>query len=116
MTNNISTLEGAPQEIGGDFNCLHVPLNNLNGAPRHIGGEFNFSPREVSDGCTAPAHVLQYNSTYREVLQKMVERRAMQRIKDLKNKIQDSSLNKNKEKISQTDSVASININPYERE
>jgi hypothetical protein len=34
-------LEGAPEKIGGDFNCSHNKLTSLEGAPEEIGGNFN---------------------------------------------------------------------------
>jgi hypothetical protein len=33
-------LEGAPKEVGGDFNCSYNDLTSLEGAPEKIGGTF----------------------------------------------------------------------------
>jgi len=38
--NNLTTLEGAPREVGGDFYCNGNGLTTLKGAPRKVGGDF----------------------------------------------------------------------------
>ena len=36
----LTTLQGAPQEVGSSFNCLYNQLTDLQGAPLHVGGDF----------------------------------------------------------------------------
>ena len=38
--NNLTSLEGAPQEVGGYFNCSGNELISLEGAPQKVGGGF----------------------------------------------------------------------------
>ena len=38
--NNLTTLEGSPQEVGGDFCCTYNDLTTLVGAPETVGGGF----------------------------------------------------------------------------
>ena len=38
--NRLTSLEGAPQEVGGSFNCAHNSLTSLEGAPLNVGGYF----------------------------------------------------------------------------
>jgi hypothetical protein len=55
--NNLTTLLGAPREVGGDFVCPYCKLTSLRGAPREVSGGFScssnklaslqYSPREV---------------------------------------------------------------------
>jgi hypothetical protein len=41
--NNLTSLEGSPLEVKGSFYCENNPLQTLVGAPRKIGGYFIFS-------------------------------------------------------------------------
>ena len=41
--NNLTSLKGAPREVGGEFNCSNNHLTSLEGAPREVGGDFNCS-------------------------------------------------------------------------
>ena len=41
--NEITSLGGAPQEVGGDFYCSGNELISLEGAPQKIGGNFLFN-------------------------------------------------------------------------
>ena len=42
--NSLTTLEGAPKEIGGSFNCYSCKsLTSLEGAPKEVGRVFNCS-------------------------------------------------------------------------
>ena len=34
-------LVGAPEKVGGDFNCYSIQLESLEGAPEKVGGDFN---------------------------------------------------------------------------
>ena len=38
--NQLTTLEGAPQSVGGDFSCQDNQLTTLEGAPQSVGGDF----------------------------------------------------------------------------
>ena len=39
--NNLTSLEGAPKEVGGYFDCSRCEnLNSLKGAPEKVGGDF----------------------------------------------------------------------------
>jgi hypothetical protein len=38
--NQLTTLEGAPSRVGGDFSCSSNQLTTLEGAPREVGGDF----------------------------------------------------------------------------
>ena len=38
--NNLTSLEGAPQEVDLDFNCRYNSLTSLEGAPQVVGGDF----------------------------------------------------------------------------
>jgi hypothetical protein len=38
--NELTTLEGAPQKVGGGFSCFNNKLTTLEYAPREIGGSF----------------------------------------------------------------------------
>ena len=45
---SLTSLEGAPKEVGGSFNCSDcTSLTSLEGAPKEVGGSFNCS------GCTS---------------------------------------------------------------
>ena len=37
---NLTSLEGAPREVGGGFDCCSNNLISLEGAPEKIGGDF----------------------------------------------------------------------------
>ena len=38
--NQLTSLEGAPQKVGGDFSCESNQLTSLQGAPKEVGGSF----------------------------------------------------------------------------
>ncbi len=40
-TNKLTSLEGAPKEVGGDFVCSKNKLTSLEGAPKEVGGVTN---------------------------------------------------------------------------
>jgi hypothetical protein len=58
--NQLTSLEGCPQEIGGSFNCGHNQLTVLEGSPEYVGDDFvcrsnrltslEGCPREVGGG------------------------------------------------------------------
>ena len=37
----ITSLEGAPREVGGSFGCCYTPITSLKGAPREVGGHLD---------------------------------------------------------------------------
>jgi len=38
--NRLTTLEGAPEVVGGDFSCFNNELTTLEGAPKKVGRDF----------------------------------------------------------------------------
>ena len=46
--NQLTTLEGAPREVGGDFVCRNNELTSLEGAPQKVVGDFWCSNNPVS--------------------------------------------------------------------
>jgi len=46
--NQLSTLEGSPQEVGGGFYCHHNQLSTLEGGPQKVGGDFNCDFNQLS--------------------------------------------------------------------
>jgi len=41
--NELKTLEGSPQTLGGQFDCCHNKLKTLEGSPQTVDGNFNCS-------------------------------------------------------------------------
>lgn len=37
----VTSLQGCPQSVGGDFGCNHNQLTSLQGAPQSVGGDFD---------------------------------------------------------------------------
>jgi hypothetical protein len=57
-TNNLLTsLDGAPEEVGLSFYCDYNRLKTLKGAPRVVGGSFDCSGNELTDLKGAPREV-----------------------------------------------------------
>lgn len=50
----ITSLEGAPQKIGGDFKCSCSPLTSLKGAPQQVGGNFSCGRTQITSLEGAP--------------------------------------------------------------
>jgi hypothetical protein len=48
--NQLTTLEGAPQTVGGRFYCFNNQLTTLEGAPRTVGGGFSCNAFELEPG------------------------------------------------------------------
>lgn len=50
--NYLTTLKGAPREVGGDFSCVNNKLVSLEGAPEIVGGHFccNFNKLRTLEG------------------------------------------------------------------
>jgi len=55
--NQLTTLKGAPQEVGGYFDCSHNQLTTLEGAPRVVGGYFDCSHNQLTTFEGAPQKV-----------------------------------------------------------
>jgi len=51
--NQLSTLEGCPEKVGGDFSCGNNQLTSLRGCPEWVGGNFNCSKNKLTtlEGC-----------------------------------------------------------------
>ena len=47
-SNSLTTLEGAPKEVGGFFTCNDNKLTTLLGGPNDVGGSFNCSNNELT--------------------------------------------------------------------
>jgi hypothetical protein len=55
--NNLTSLEGAPQTVGGDFYCSDNPLQTLEGAPQIVGGDFSCNKNKLTTLEGAPQEV-----------------------------------------------------------
>ena len=58
--NQLTSLEGAPQEVGDDFYCSDNQLTSLEGAPQKVGGEFDCSDNQLTSLEGAPQIVRGY--------------------------------------------------------
>lgn len=59
--NELTTLEGAPSEVGGHFNCPFNNLITLEGAPNKVGGNFNCAGNQLTTLEGAPSEVGHFN-------------------------------------------------------
>ena len=55
--NQLTSLLGAPQHVGGDFTCNYNRLTTLEGAPQHVGGDFYGHHNQLTSLEWAPQHV-----------------------------------------------------------
>ena len=55
--NKLTTLEGAPQKVGGYFSCSDNRLTSLQGAPQEVGGYFSCSDNRLTTLEGAPQEV-----------------------------------------------------------
>jgi hypothetical protein len=55
--NQLTTLEGGPSRVGGDFWCNNNQLTTLEGGPKEVGGNFNCSVNELTTLKGAPIRV-----------------------------------------------------------
>jgi len=55
--NQLQSLEGSPQKVGGDFVCSGNQLQSLEGAPREVGGHFDCSYNHLQSLEGAPHKV-----------------------------------------------------------
>ena len=56
-SNHLTSLEGAPKEVGGNFSCSGNKLTSLEGAPKKVSGYFNCSCNELTSLEGAPQKV-----------------------------------------------------------
>jgi hypothetical protein len=47
-SNQLTSLEGAPKEVGGYFDCDHNQLTSLEGAPKEVGRDFDCSHNQLT--------------------------------------------------------------------
>lgn len=103
LNNRLTSLEGAPKEVGGDFVCGYNRLTSLEGAPEKVGGDFECqynqltslegAPKEVGggfccDGSIAKKYGLNYEFTLdelkaselyiKETKQEMIDKKAQE--------------------------------------
>ena len=55
--NQLTTLEGAPQKVGGVFRCVNNQLTSLEGAPQEVGGDFVCYYNKLTSLTGAPREV-----------------------------------------------------------
>ena len=55
--NQLTSLEGSPQEVGDSFYCSHNQLTSLEGAPQEVGGDFDCSNNKLTSLEGAPQKV-----------------------------------------------------------
>ena len=55
--NNLTSLKGAPESIGGNFDCTYNNLTSLEGAPETVGGYFDCSHNNLTSLKGAPESI-----------------------------------------------------------
>ena len=55
--NQLTSLAGAPLEVGGHFNCRNNQLTSLQGAPQKVGGSFNCRINQLTSLAGSPQKV-----------------------------------------------------------
>jgi hypothetical protein len=55
--NSLTDLKGAPTEVGGYFRCSYNPLTSLEGAPRMIGGDFHLHYEKLKSFRFSPEEI-----------------------------------------------------------
>ena len=70
-TNNLESLEGAPETVGGDFDCSENLLQNLKGAPKTVGGDFECDKNSLQSLEGAPETVGENFQCYDNSLQNL---------------------------------------------
>jgi len=60
--NQLTSLQGAPAEVGGSFSCGHNQLTSLQGAPTEVGGYFSCAYNQLTSLQGAPTEVGGYFS------------------------------------------------------
>ena len=66
--NNLTSLEGSPQSVGGRFDCDNNNLTSLEGAPQSVGVNFNCERNNLTSLEGAPQSVGGYFSCYENPL------------------------------------------------
>ena len=56
-SNNLTSLEGAPQSVGGSFSCFNNKLTSLEGAPQSVGWDFWCNGNKLTSLVGAPQSV-----------------------------------------------------------
>ena len=64
----LTSLKGAPTEVGGDFVCSKNKLTSLEGAPHTVGGNFKCSSNQLTSLKGAPQEVGGWFTCYRNQL------------------------------------------------
>jgi hypothetical protein len=59
-SNQLTSLEGAPQSVGGSFDCSNNQLTSLEGAPQKVGGHFYCNSNKLTSLKGAPQSVGDY--------------------------------------------------------
>jgi len=62
--NKLTSLEGAPKEVGWDFNCHHNNLTTLKGAPEIVGGTFYCNNNQLTSLEYAPKKAGKFSCQY----------------------------------------------------
>jgi len=57
FNNNLTSLQGAPQSVGGGFSCAYNNLTSLQGAPQTVGGNFSCTYNNLTSLQGAPRSV-----------------------------------------------------------
>jgi len=68
QSNKLTSLKGAPQIVGGDFICSYNQLTSLEGAPEEVGGYFDCSENKLTSLEGAPQIVGEEFYCYRNQL------------------------------------------------
>ncbi len=67
-SNRLTSLEGAPQKVDGDFSCYNNRITSLEGAPQEIGGVFRCSSNQLTSLEGAPQKVgKDFNCSWNEL-------------------------------------------------
>ena len=56
-SNGLTSLEGAPEKVGGKFNCASNSLTSLEGGPKEVGGVFDCSSNKLTSLKGGPKEV-----------------------------------------------------------
>ena len=60
FNNHITSLEGSPRVVGGDFDCSRTSITSLKGAPKRVGGNFHCSYTNITSLEGGPRTVIGY--------------------------------------------------------
>jgi hypothetical protein len=66
--NQLTSLEGAPREVPGNFSCRNNQLTSLRGAPKEVGRNFfclnNPLPKLILDNLDMIKHIIKNQEDY----------------------------------------------------